>query len=202
MKNGERRLSRRQPALQARGFITPSNFSRRPPGDLPQAIAAGRAENRRFKLGDRVALCMPNIPQYMISYWAALYAGAVVVPINPLNSERELLHQLELSRARVLIVLDRVYGRVSKIRQQTKLTHVVVACLETYMPPLLNWAMQMQKQMRQTLNKINRTPDTLFFRQLLACRPATVLAPIRTALPALLLFTGGRRQAARAARAA
>jgi long-chain acyl-CoA synthetase len=67
------------------------------------------------------------------------------------------------------------------------------------MPPLLNWAMQMQKQMRQTLNKINRTPDTLFFRQLLACRPATVLAPIRTALPALLLFTGGVTGVAKAA---
>lgn len=173
-------------------------FSYRRLHDLAQRFAAG-LQTLGVQPGDRVALCMPNIPQYMISYWATLYAGAVVVPINPLNSERELLHQLELSRARVLIVLDRLYGRVSKIRQQTKLTHVVVACLETYMPPLLNWAMQVQKQMRQTLNKINRTPDTIFFRQLLACRPSTVLAPIRTALPALLLFTGGVTGIAKAA---
>jgi len=173
-------------------------FSYRRLHDLSQRFAAG-LQTLGVQPGDRVALCMPNIPQYIISYWATLYAGAVVVPINPLNSERELLHQLELSRARVLIVLDRLYGRVSKIRQQTKLTHVVVACLETYMPPLLNWAMQVQKQMRQTLNKINRTPDTIFFRQLLACRPSTVLAPIRTALPALLLFTGGVTGIAKAA---
>ncbi|MDQ6660168.1 MAG: AMP-binding protein, partial [Chloroflexota bacterium] len=44
--------------------------------------------------GDRVALALPNIPQYPIAFYGALKAGAVVVPTNPLYTERELQHQM------------------------------------------------------------------------------------------------------------
>src|SRR5438552_7151151 len=54
------------------------------------------------KKGDRVALALPNIPQYPIAFYGALRAGAVVVPTNPLYTERELAHQLNDSEATVL----------------------------------------------------------------------------------------------------
>jgi len=166
--------------------------------DLSLRFASG-LQHLGVRPGDRVALCLPNIPQFLISYWAALYAGAVIVPISPLLSERELGHQIRESRAKIVIVLDRFYSRISRIRSQTTLSHVVVACVETYMPPLLNWTHQLQKRLQRTLEKMRGGKDTLLFRQLLGHKPINLLGPIRTALPALLLFTGGVTGVAKAA---
>ncbi len=166
--------------------------------DLSMRFANG-LQKLGVQPGDRVALCLPNIPQFLISYWATAYTGAVIVPISPLLSERELHQQIVESQAKILVILDRFYSRISRLRAQTTLSHVVVACIETYMPPLMNWAMQFRKRMQRTLEKIKQGKDTLFFRQLLAHKPLSLAAPIRTALPALLLFTGGVTGIAKAA---
>jgi long-chain acyl-CoA synthetase len=166
--------------------------------DLALRFANG-LQKLGVKPGDRVALCLPNIPQFLISYWAALYTGAVIVPISPLLSERELHQQIVESQAKILVILDRFYSRISRFRAQTLLSHVVVACIETYMPPLMNLAMRFRKRMQRTIEKIKQGKDTLFFRQLLAHKPLSMAVPIRTALPALLLFTGGVTGIAKAA---
>ena len=62
-----------------------------------------------IKKGDRVAIALPNIPQYPIAFYGALRAGAVVVPTNPLYTEREMQHQLADSGARVIVMLDMFY---------------------------------------------------------------------------------------------
>ena len=61
--------------------------------------------------GDRVAIMLPNLPQTLISYWGALFAGASVVFVNPLYMETELTHILEDSGAKVLVVLDLLWAR-------------------------------------------------------------------------------------------
>src|SRR5437879_3898751 len=76
--------------------------------------------------GDRVAIALPNIPQYPIAFFGALRAGAVVVPTNPLYTEREMQHQLADSGAKVLVMLDMYYPIVRNIRTQTMLEHIVV----------------------------------------------------------------------------
>ena len=79
-------------------------------------------EARRFALtlqslgvhkGDRVAIALPNIPQFPIAFYGALLAGAVVVPTNPLYTEREMQHQLADSGVRVLVMLDELNVTVS-----------------------------------------------------------------------------------------
>lgn len=173
-------------------------FSYRRLHDLACRFAAG-LQKLGVQPGDRIALCLPNMPQFVISYWASLYAGAVVVPISPLLSERELQHHVTESDARILVVLDRLYPRIRRVRSQTPLTHVVVACLETYMPPLMNLAFKFQKRLQRTIETIRRNADTLLFRQLLTAKPLAIPARIRTALPAILLFTGGVTGVAKAA---
>jgi len=59
--------------------------------------------------GDRVALILPNCPQYVIAYYAALRLGAVVVGNNPLYTERELTHQLSDAQVSIVVVLDSLY---------------------------------------------------------------------------------------------
>jgi len=87
--------------------------------------------------GDRVAMALPNIPQYPIAFYGALRAGAVVVPINPLYTEREMQYQLAESGARVIVMLDMFYPVVRAVRAKTALEHVVITSPADYLPPLL-----------------------------------------------------------------
>jgi long-chain acyl-CoA synthetase len=80
--------------------------------------------------GDRVAIFLPNIPHFVISFFAIQKIGGVCVTFNPQYKEHELLHQLNDADIEVVICLDYVmYQRVKKIRDQTSLRHVVVCRL-------------------------------------------------------------------------
>src|SRR5207244_5968701 len=59
------------------------------------------------KKGDRVALVLPNTPQFVIAFYGALRAGATVVPCNPRYTAPEMQHQLAASGATVVVVLSR-----------------------------------------------------------------------------------------------
>ena len=84
--------------------------------------------------GDRVAVALPNIPQFPIAFYGALRAGAVVVPTNPLYTERELQHQLADSGAKILIMLDSFYPRARTVRAQTALEHIIVTNPADFLP--------------------------------------------------------------------
>jgi long-chain acyl-CoA synthetase len=88
--------------------------------------------------GDRVAIALPNIPQYPIAFYGALRAGAVVVPTNPLYTAHEMQHQMADSGAKVLVMLDMYYAPVRTIRKETALEHIIVTSPADYLPPLLH----------------------------------------------------------------
>src|SRR5438874_3634610 len=83
--------------------------------------------------GDRVAIALPNIPQYPIAFYGALRAGAIVVPTNPLYTEREMQYQLAESGARVIVMLDMFYPVVRAVRTKTALEHVVITSPADYL---------------------------------------------------------------------
>ncbi len=87
--------------------------------------------------GDRVAIALPNIPQFPIAFYGALRAGAVVVPTNPLYTEHELQHQLADSGAKVLVMLDMYYPRLKAIRSKTIVEQVIVTSPADFLPPLM-----------------------------------------------------------------
>jgi long-chain acyl-CoA synthetase len=87
--------------------------------------------------GDRVAIVLPNIPQYPIAFYGALRAGAVVVPTNPQYTGREMQYQLADSGARVVVMLEAFYPIVRAIRTQTSLEHVIVTSPADFLPPML-----------------------------------------------------------------
>lgn len=87
--------------------------------------------------GDRVAIALPNIPQYPIAFYGALLTGAIVVPTNPLYTEREMQHQLADSGARVLVMLDTFYPIVRAVRKQTVLQHIIFTSPADFLPLLL-----------------------------------------------------------------
>ena len=79
--------------------------------------------------GDRVALMMPNVPQYLVAMAAVLRAGYVVVNVNPLYTARELEHQLKDSGAKAIVVLENFASTLSEVIERTEVRHVVLASL-------------------------------------------------------------------------
>jgi len=98
--------------------------------------------------GDRVGLILPNCPQYVIGYYAALRLGAVVVGNNPLYTERELSHQLKDAGIEVALILENLYPKLGAIRDEVGLREVVVTRATDFVPfPLsLLAARTMKKQ--------------------------------------------------------
>ncbi len=88
--------------------------------------------------GDSVAIALPNIPQYPIAFYGALRAGAVVVPTNPLYTEREMQHQLADADARAIVMLDDFYPVVRTVRANTVLQHVILTHPADYLPSMLH----------------------------------------------------------------
>jgi long-chain acyl-CoA synthetase len=84
------------------------------------------------KKGDRVAVFLPNIPQFIIAYYGVLKAGAVVTAISPLHREREVEFQLNDSGAETIIALDSLYPIVKSVWGKTPLKHAVVTSIEEF----------------------------------------------------------------------
>ncbi len=82
-------------------------------------------QDRGLKEGDRVALMLPNCPQYAIGYYGVLMAGGVVAQVNPLSVERELQYLLEDSGATMIIALDQVLPRVLAVQGATVIERVL-----------------------------------------------------------------------------
>jgi len=100
--------------------------------------ASDRMANALWKLGlrkgDRLALYLLNSPQFVIVYLAALKCGAIVTPISPLYTSREVRFQLEDSGAKAIVCQDILYDKVSK--SGVKLEFTVVTDVSEYLPPL------------------------------------------------------------------
>ncbi|WP_417900808.1 long-chain-fatty-acid--CoA ligase [Bacillus haimaensis] len=86
------------------------------------------------KKGDRVSIMLPNCPQAVISYYGVLFAGGIVVQTNPLYMERELEYQINDSGSEIIITLDILYPRVSKVKALTKLREIIVTGIKDYLP--------------------------------------------------------------------
>ncbi len=87
--------------------------------------------------GDRVAIMMPNVPQYPVAVAAILRAGYVVVNVNPLYTPRELEHQLKDSGAKAIFILENFAGTLQKVRAHLpQLRAVVLASLGDMLSPL------------------------------------------------------------------
>ena len=86
-------------------------------------------QSRGLARGARVALMMPNLPQYTVAIAAVLRAGCVVVNVNPLYTARELEHQLVDSGAEAIVVLENFAGTLAEVIDRTSVRHVVLAAM-------------------------------------------------------------------------
>ncbi|MCL6578540.1 MAG: long-chain fatty acid--CoA ligase [Candidatus Bathyarchaeota archaeon] len=143
------------------------------------------------KKGDKVAIFLPNVPQFIIAYYGAIKTGAIATAISPLYKEREVEHQLNDSEAETIVVLDLLYPVVEKVWSKTKLKHVIVTGLKDYMPKATAVLGSLLKKIPQ--QKVERKPNVYFFTELInkyEAKPPQVEINPKEDLVALQ-YTGG-----------
>jgi long-chain acyl-CoA synthetase len=101
--------------------------------DLSLRFAQGLKE-LGIKPGDRVAVMLPNTPQFVIAFYGALLAGGVGVNVNPLYTPRELRHQLKDAGAETLVILDHLLPRFLEVEGETPVKRVVVTGIKDFLP--------------------------------------------------------------------
>ncbi|MFC1875331.1 long-chain fatty acid--CoA ligase [Chloroflexota bacterium] len=147
---------------------------------------------RGIQKGDRVALLLPNCPQFIIAQLGAWKAGAIAAPINPLYTESELKHMLEGCGAKTAIVLSRFYDKVQPLCQCTELNCIIATNIKTYLPPFLRFLFTLFREKKEGHRATLRGDDSwmgdLLCQFVNAPRPEVAVSPDD---PALLLFTGG-----------
>lgn len=157
--------------------------------------AANRFGNALVKLGvkkgDRVALYLPNCPQYIIAFYGALRAGAVIAPINPIYTPRELEFNLKDSGAETIVAFSQFYPKVQQVRGQTRLKNVIVTNVKEYFPTFLKTLFTLAKEKKEG-HRVTLASGDYWFQDLL--NSASLKAPgipASSADDAVLLYTGG-----------
>ena len=95
---------------------------------LSRALAA-YLQGLGLSKGDRVAIMMPNVPQYPVSVAAILRAGFVVVNVNPLYTSRELEHQLKDAGAKAIVIIENFASTLQACLANTQVKHIVLCAM-------------------------------------------------------------------------
>ena len=116
--------------------------------------------------GDRVALILPNCPQFFVAEFGAWKSGAVVCPINPTYTERELENALQANGAETVITLTPFYGRLKDVQPRTRVRNVIATSIKEYLPPLLRALFTLFKE-KQTGHRVSIAHEDRWFQDLL-----------------------------------
>ena len=142
--------------------------------------------------GDRVALVLPNCPQFFIAEFGAWKAGAVVVPLNPTYSERELEAALSSTGATVAVALTPFYQRIKNIQIRTQVREVIATSIKEYLPAALRILFTLFKEKKDG-HRISVAAGDRWFQDVLrehrsSPRPA---GTVRSVDRAVILSSGG-----------
>lgn len=90
------------------------------------------------KKGDRIGLFLPNVPDYLIGYYGALKAGAIIVNMSPLYTVDELAHQLADSGTRIVVTIDvpQLYTNAQTLMTRGAIDRLIVGSLGGWLPPI------------------------------------------------------------------
>ncbi|MBL0253320.1 MAG: long-chain-fatty-acid--CoA ligase [Polaromonas sp.] len=143
--------------------------------------------------GDRVALMMPNMPQYPIAVAAILRASLVVVNVNPLYTARELEHQLKDSGAKAIVIIENFATTLEQCIAATPVKHVIISAMGDRLGllkgALVNYVVRHVKKMVPTYN----LPGAVRFNEAIAQGTGKTLKKpvIKSTDVAVLQYTGG-----------
>jgi long-chain acyl-CoA synthetase len=142
--------------------------------------------------GDRVALLLPNCPQFLVAELGIWKARGVVFPLNPLYAERELQSALADAGVKTAIVLTRFYKHVRAIQAAAGLERIIATNIKEYLPSSLRVLFTIFRD-RKEGHRITLRPPDLWLQDLLSSyrHAATEVARPGPDDPAIMLMSGG-----------
>jgi long-chain acyl-CoA synthetase len=143
--------------------------------------------------GDRVALMMPNIPQYPVAVAAILRAGLVVVNVNPLYTPRELEHQLKDSGAKAIVVFEKFATTLQQVMHEVPTKKVVLASIGDMLGGLRGLVTNFVYRTIKKEVPAFRIPGAVRFTDALAQGLRATFRPVKVGPDdiAVLQYTGG-----------
>jgi long-chain acyl-CoA synthetase len=142
--------------------------------------------------GDRVAVMLPNLPQFVISFYGAARLGAVIVNTNPTYTSREMAHQFADAGAETVVLLSPSMQKLKEIQAHTAIKRVIVADVTEYATSLTRRLAQRTLRRQGLLVDVPEGDGVYHFRTLLAAHPeappAVAIDPDETAV---FQYTGG-----------
>jgi long-chain acyl-CoA synthetase len=143
--------------------------------------------------GDRVAVMMPNIPQYPVVVTAILRAGFVVVNVNPLYTPRELAHQLKDSGSKAIVIIENFAATLATVMASTPIQHVVLASMGDMLGALKGALVNHVVRRVRKLVPAFSLPGAVRFNAALAQGKARAFQPVNPGPDdiAVLQYTGG-----------
>ncbi|WOO31589.1 long-chain-fatty-acid--CoA ligase [Diaphorobacter limosus] len=150
-------------------------------------------QNLGLQRGDRVALMMPNVPQYPVAVAAVLRAGFVVVNVNPLYTPRELEHQLKDSGAKAIVIIENFAATLQACIANTAVKHVVLCAMGDRLGILKGMLVNYVVRNVKKLVPPFQLPGAVRFNDALAKGAGAALQPVDIGPDdiALLQYTGG-----------
>jgi len=158
---------------------------------LSTACAAALAD-LGVRKGDRLAIVLPNCPQFFVVEFGAWKAGAIVVPLNPTYTDRELELALTGTGAETVVVLTPFYARVKAVQPRTQVRRVIATSIKEYLPPVLRVLFTLFKEKKEG-HRIHLSEGDFWLQDLLkshrdADRPQVTVGPDDRAV---VLSSGG-----------
>ena len=142
--------------------------------------------------GDRVAICLPNCPQFIVAEFGAWKIGAIACPFNPTYTERETEDALQATGAETVVVLNRFYGKMKSIQSRTSLKRVIATGIKDYLPWHLKLGYTLLKEGKEGERIKLGDGDYRFARLLRRFRGASLAeGDVRADSPAVILMSGG-----------
>lgn len=142
--------------------------------------------------GDRVALVLPNCPQFVYCFFGTLRAGAVVVPTNPLYTVAELHHQLADAGATVVVVLSRLYPAVAEASGGTDVRHILVTSIKEHFAPVLRVLFTLARERKEGHRvDLRADPRARWLQDILRTSGARQPVEVSPRDLAVLQYTGG-----------
>ncbi len=142
--------------------------------------------------GSRVALLLPNCPQFLVAQFGVWKAGGVVVALNPTYSERELEQALDGTRAEVAVVLTPFYDRLKAVQGRTTLRLVIATSIKEHLPGVARLVFTLVFE-KKGGHRITLAPDDVWMPALLREHARTPVPAVRVTGddPAVILSSGG-----------
>jgi long-chain acyl-CoA synthetase len=174
------------PAILFKGAeVSNSDLDRLSDSFAASLVAAG------IRKGDRIALVLPNCPQFLIAEIGAWKAGATVLPLNPLYTASELRRPLTSASVALVLTLTPFYGRLKEIQRETPVKRVIATSIKEFLPAHLRVLFMLFKE-KKGGHRIALQPGDLWFQDCLKGAAGARLPPWPSPHdPAIMLMSGG-----------